>query len=203
MNSVNKISLLSVGDFYGDRYIWRVIEENGLILLTPKANRKILKIRLSAVFIISIFVYFAIYLLTALHPVEGFKYYLVMALPLAIILFGVSGLLINAYLENKDIRKGPTLIVDMKSHKIILPREHSEFQQDNSTHLQLITDTVTGSGTIYEMNLVHQNKRYPLLQALNPFVFERAEELVKHTGLKIKTYQSSTKASYYQVATGG
>ena len=203
MDSINKNSLLSVGDFYGDRYIWRVIEENGLISLTPKANRKILKVRLLAVFIISIFVYFAIHLLTALHPIEGLKYYFVMALPLAIILFGVFGLLINAYLENKDIRLGPTLIADMKSHKIVLPREHLEFQQNSSTHLQLITDTATESKTIYEMNLVHQNKRYPLLRALNPFVFERAEELAKHTGLKIKTYQSSTKASYYQVATGG
>lgn len=203
MDSVNGVSLLAVGDFYGDKYVWRVVEENGLISLVPRANRKILKIRAVGILAIATLVCFLVYLLTMVYPIGGFKYYLVMSLPLAIILFGALGLFVNAYLESKDIKQGPSLIFDLKNHKIVLPRENMEFEKDASTYLQIITNTKTESQTVYEMNIVHENKRYPLLRALNPFVLERGKELGNRTDLNVKTYQSSTKSSYYQVATGG
>ena len=196
--------LLMQENFYAGSSTWKVVSDENAVCLKPIFNRKIIIIQSVTVFILSILSYYTIVLLSryeVLNLTDNIQSKLFSFIPWWMLIFGFIAITVIQFMEYRDVRRGPTFIYDKQKNIIQLPHKHCEIIPDSSTHLQYIH--YSRGNSIYELNLVHNSKRFPLLRALNPFVIKIGEEVAGETSLKLEIYHSTGKRPFEQVATGG
>lgn len=197
-------NLLMKDNFYAGHSNWQVISDNDTVCLKPVFNRKSIILQTSSIIFLSLFSYIGVELIyhyRLVTPSSNIQSELFHLIPYSLLIFGLFAIITTNSLTSRDIRRGPTFIYNRNQNVIRIPYVNVTITPDESTFLQYIHDSKGDS--VYELNLLHGKKRFPLLRALNPFVQRIGEELSEKTKLKYESYQSNGKRPFYQVATGG
>lgn len=197
-------NLLMQENFYAGSFTWKVVADKHTVCLKPILNQKIIIIQSISIASLSIISYSVIEFIAQhglINLSDNIQSKLFHLIPYSILIFGFIAIALTQLLEGRDIKRGPTFIYNMDTDIIEIPHRHARITPNNSTFLQYLHDSKGDS--IYELNLVHKNKRFPLLRALNPFVKRIGEELADKADLKFDIYQSTGKQPFYNVATGG